>query len=264
MVRFEGIAQAAQDHDGLRHRWLGHHDRLEAPLQRGVLLDVLLVLVERRRADQVQLTARHHRLEDVGHVQPAFATALAGTHNGVHLVDEEDHLALVLGDLLEHLLHAFLELATVLRAGHHGIDVQLDQALVAQRLGHLAGHHALCQSLDDGGLAHARLADQYGVVLLAPRQHLDGGFDFLRAADDRVQLARMRHLGEIARILVELRRIGRRLGAAILRTFADHLVYLLAQGLRREAIAAQQVGGQPFTLFGQADQEVLGPDVRVS
>ena len=30
-------------------------------------------------SDQVQLAARHHRLEDVGHVQPAFAATLADT-----------------------------------------------------------------------------------------------------------------------------------------------------------------------------------------
>ncbi len=51
VVRFEGIAQAAQDHDGLGDRRLGHEDRLEASFQGSVLLDVLLILVERRRAD---------------------------------------------------------------------------------------------------------------------------------------------------------------------------------------------------------------------
>jgi len=143
VVRLEGVAQAAQDHHGLRHGRLGHHHRLEATLQRGVLLDVLLILVERGSADQVQFAARHHRLEHVGHVQPAFAATLACTDDGVHLVDEENQLALVLGHFLEHLLHALLELAAVLGACHHGVDVEFHQALVAQRLGHFAGDHAL-------------------------------------------------------------------------------------------------------------------------
>ncbi len=75
VVRLEGVAQAAQNHDGLGHRRLGYRHRLEAPLQCGILLDVFLVLVQRRGADQVEFTARHHRFEHVGHVQPAFATA---------------------------------------------------------------------------------------------------------------------------------------------------------------------------------------------
>jgi hypothetical protein len=34
------------------------HDRLEAPLQRRIALDVLAVLVERRRPDALELAAR--------------------------------------------------------------------------------------------------------------------------------------------------------------------------------------------------------------
>ena len=190
VVRFEGIAQAAQDHDGLRHRWLGHHDRLEAPLQRGVLLDVLLVLVERRRADQVQLTARHHRRRRWPH-PTRLRRRLAGTYDGVHLVDEEDHLALVLGDLLQHLLHPLLELATVLRAGHHGIDVQLHQALVAQRLGTSPATMRCANPSTMAVLPTPGSPINTGLFFLRRASTSMVVSDFLRAADDRIQLARM-------------------------------------------------------------------------
>jgi hypothetical protein len=49
-------------------RRLADEDLLEAALQRGVLLDVLAVLVERRRADHPQLAAGQHRLEHVAGV----------------------------------------------------------------------------------------------------------------------------------------------------------------------------------------------------
>ncbi len=137
-------------------------------------------------------------------------------------------------------------------------------ALVAQGLGHFTRHHALRQPFDDGGLAHTRLADQHRVVLLAPGQHLDGGFDLLRAADHRVELAVARHLGQVARVLVEFWRVGRRLSAAILGALADHLADLLAQRLRRQAVAAQQVGGQPFAFLSQTDQEMLWTDIRMA
>ena len=65
--------------------------RLEPALERGVLLDVLAVLVERRRADRVQLAARQHRLEHVRRVHRAFGGA--GADDRVQLVDEEDDLA---------------------------------------------------------------------------------------------------------------------------------------------------------------------------
>ena len=38
----------------------------------------------------------------------------------------------------------------------------------------------------------------------------------------------------------------------------------MAQRLRRQAVAAQQVSGQPFAFLGQTDQEMLRPDIRVA
>ncbi len=64
---------------------------LEAALERGVLLDVLAVLVERRGADGAQLAAGEHRLEQVGGVDGALGGARADDR--VELVDEEDDLA---------------------------------------------------------------------------------------------------------------------------------------------------------------------------
>ena len=83
------LAQAAQDRDRLLDGRLVDEDRLEAALERGVLLDVLAVLVERRRADRVQLAAGEHRLEQVGGVHRALGRA--GADDGVQLVDEQDH-----------------------------------------------------------------------------------------------------------------------------------------------------------------------------
>ena len=52
VVDLVALAQAAQDRDRLLDVRLVDEDRLEAPLERRVLLDVLAVLVERRRADR--------------------------------------------------------------------------------------------------------------------------------------------------------------------------------------------------------------------
>src|SRR5207244_1532418 len=94
----------------------------EAPLEGGVRLDVLPVLVERRRADAPQLAAGEHRLEHVRGVDGALGRARSDDR--VQLVDEEDDLALRPLDLLEDGLQALLELAAVLRAGEEGADVE--------------------------------------------------------------------------------------------------------------------------------------------
>ena len=65
-----------------------HHDRLEAPLQRGILLDILPVLVQSGGTDAVQLTPGQHGLEQIARVHGAFR--LTCPYDGVQLIDEED------------------------------------------------------------------------------------------------------------------------------------------------------------------------------
>src|SRR5690606_12971599 len=122
-------------------------------------------------ADEPQLAAGQHGLEHVARVHGALA-ARPGADDGVQLVDEGDDLAVGGGDLLEHGLEPLLELAAVLRARDHAREVERDEPLVLERLGHVTGHDALREALDDGGLADAGLTDEHRVVLGAPGQHL--------------------------------------------------------------------------------------------
>ena len=254
VVHLVALLQAAQDRDRVLHRGLAHRHRLEAPLERGVLLDVLAVLVERGRADRAQLAAREHRLEQVGGVHRALGRA--GADDRVQLVHEEDHLALGVGDLLEHGLEPVLELAAVLGAGDQRADVERDHAPVAERLGHVAGHDPLGEPLDDRRLAHARLADQDGVVLGAPRQHLDHAPDLLVAADHRVELALLGGLGEVAAEALE------RL-VALLRALVGHAVRAAHLLDRLRQLVARGAG---VHLRGarERQQQVLGGHVLVA
>src|SRR2546423_1270685 len=87
--------------------------RREPPLQCGVLLQVLAVLVEGGRADRLQLAPGQHRLEDARRVD----RALGGTRTDerVDLVDEQDDVAGA--DLPEYLLQPLFGGTAVARAG---------------------------------------------------------------------------------------------------------------------------------------------------
>ena len=204
MVLLVALADALEDLDRLLEGGLLDHDRLEAALEGRVALDVLAVLVERRRADALELAAGERRLEDVGRVDRALGRA--GPDERVQLVDEEDRVVRV-AELLDDLLEALLELAAVLGAGDERPDVEGQDALVEQRLGHVAADDPMGQALGDRGLADARLADQGGVVLRAAGQDLDDPLDLLLAADDRVELAGPGGLREVDA------RAGRRSGS---------------------------------------------------
>ena len=197
VMDFVALLQAAQDRDRVFDRRLADEHRLEAPLERRVLFDVLAVLVERGRAHDVQLAARQRRLQHVGGVHRAFR--LAGADEGMQLVDEYDVTPFSCRDHFENRLEPLLEFPAELGARDERTDVERDEMLVLQRIRDVAIHDALRQPLDDRRLAHARLADEHRVVLGPARQHLHHAADFLIAADDGIEFPLAGNLGEIAR-----------------------------------------------------------------
>ena len=163
VVHLVALLQAPQDRDGVVDARLAHEHLLEAPLEGGVLLDVLAVLVEGGGADEAQLPTSEQRLQHVAGVHRPLGGA--GADHGVELVDEGDHLTLGVGDLLQHGLQPLLELAAVLGARHHRTEIEADEPLVLQALGHVALDDPPGQALDDRRLADTRLTDQHRVVL---------------------------------------------------------------------------------------------------
>jgi hypothetical protein len=75
VVQLVLLLDAAEDRDGVLDGRLADEDRLEAAGQRGVLLDVLAILVERGGADAMQLAAGQGRLEEVRRIHRAVGLA---------------------------------------------------------------------------------------------------------------------------------------------------------------------------------------------
>ena len=275
MVLLVAVAQPLQDLDGLVDRGLLHADLLEAPLERRVALQVLAVLVKRRRADRLKLASGQRGLQDRGRVDRTLGGA--GTHQVVELVDEQDDVP-ALGDLLHHLLQALLELAAVLRAGDEGRQVERVDLLVLQKLGHVGVRDPLRETLDHGGLAHAGLAHEHGVVLRAAREDLHDPLDLRLAPHAGVELSFGGELRQVSAELVEqLRgllalarsRPGARARAAAGLALAasprarQHADDLVADLLGICVEIEQDARGHALVLAHQAQQDVLGADVVV-
>ena len=161
----------------------------------GILLDVLLVLGPGRGADRAQRAARERRLQQVGRIAGAGRAARADQR--VHLVDEQhDRLRRGL-HFVDHLAQPLLELALHAGAGLQQADIQRPQRHVLQGRRHIAGGDAPREAFDDRGLTDARLAREDRVVLPAAHEDVDDLADLVVAADDRIDLALPRLLGEI-------------------------------------------------------------------
>ena len=252
--------QAAQDGDGVFHRRLFHHHFLETALQRGVFFHVLAVFIERRRADAVQLAARQGGFEHIARVHRAFG--FARTDHGVNFVDEKDDLAVGFFDIGQHRFQALFKFAAVFGASQEGGKIQREQALAFQAFRHFAIDDALRQAFHDGGFAHPRLADEDGVVFVAPLQDLHGAADFLVAADDRVNLALLGARGDVNGVFFQ--RLAFVFGGFVGDGFAaaqlvDDLLQLGFLHARRFQRLAERAG-----IFAGGEQEQFGGDVFVA
>ncbi len=136
------------------------------------------------------------------------------------------------------------------------------EPLVLERLGHVAVGDALGQALDDGRLADAGLADEDGVVLGPPRQHLDDPPDLVLAADDRVELALAGQGGQVAGVFLEDLVLALGLGIGHALRAADR-----GQGLEDrvlvDAVRAQDPRGLALRVLEHGQEEMLGRDVFV-
>ena len=167
-------------------------------------------------------------------------TALvAGTHDVVDLVDDQDHVA-GLAYLLDQALHPALELATELRACHQRRQIQQIDLLLPQFERHLALDDPLGQALGDGGLAHTRLADQAGIILLAAVQNLHHALDLLLPANNGIQLALPGTLAQIDAVVIQEFALFLRLAAGPLLSSTAVLGRLLL-GRRIAPVAEQPV-----------------------
>jgi hypothetical protein len=232
-------------------------DRLEPPDQRAVLLDVLVVVARRRRTDALDLAARQRGLEDVRRVERALGRSRADER--MDLVDEDDHVVRR-RELGDDPLEPLLELAAVLRARDDERQVEGQDALVQQGRRDFAVDDPRGQPLDDRGLAHARLAQQHRVVLAPARQHLHDPLELGVATDQRIEHAALGHLRQIARELVEERRL------LLLLRHRSALVDLhrvFANRVEPHPALGQKPAGGRVLQAQQSEQDVLGSDRRM-
>ena len=260
VVHLVALLQPAQDGDRFLHGRLIDIHGLEPPLQRRVLLDVLAVLVQRGRADGAQFAARQHGLEHVRGIDRAFRGA--GADHGVQLVDEQDDLAVAVGDLAQDGPQAIFKLAPVFCPGHQRPEVQLHHALVLQAFGHVPAHNALRQPLHDGRLPDAGIADQDRVVLSAAGEHLDDAPDLIVAADHRIKFARGRQPGQVA--AVALQRLIFALGIGVGHPLRSaHFLDRAVEAVRGDAGVSQRPRGRTAASRRDPQQQVFRADVLV-
>ena len=141
--------------------------------------------------------------------------------------------------LLDHLLDPLLEVAAIAGAGQKRAHVEREDGGALKHFRHLVADDLQGQALGDGGLAHARVADEQRVVLGPAAQDLDAALDLVHPADERIDLA-------LASLLVEVDAIG---------------LQGLAAGLDGGLLLVGLAGVRALGLFGLGGAGLLGDAV---
>ena len=155
--------------------------------------EVTVVFLVGGGADETNLARFEVGLQHVGGVHCAVANGTC-SHERVYLVDIDNvrlgfcGIVLIGGNPVHNHLDAFLEVATILRAGQERSHIKLIHLATLQAIRHAPFLDETHQSPDEGGLAHAWLAHMQRVVLVAAAQHLNGALELLFAPNERILL----------------------------------------------------------------------------
>ena len=92
----------------------------------------------------------------------------------------------------QHGLEPLLKFAAELRARNQRAHIQGENGAILQRIGHVAPDDAQGQAFRNGGFAHARLADEDGVILCFAAKDADHVANLAVAPDHRDPACRFR------------------------------------------------------------------------
>ena len=174
----------------------------------------------------------------------------------MELVYKQDEVRILAG-LLDDGFEALFKVSPVFGAGHHGCDVQRQDALAGQGGRYVPGGNPLRYSLHNGRFAHARFPDEHGVVLLPSAQNLDDAGNFAVAAHHRVQLALAGGAGEVVGKLLDIQLL-------LFRLFLRSLGRLLLPGflLGPQKAFVLHIGQKASVVYAMAAQIHLSVALR--
>ena len=194
------VAQSHKDLFGFVLGRFADKHRLETPFERRILLNILAVFGDCRRAYNLKLSLGEHWFEYIRRVCSSLSGACADQR--VNFIYKENHVA-VLYYLVDYGLYSLLEFAPVLGTGNHSCKTEIYYPLVFKRFRNLSLGNFQRETLGNCCLADARLAYKTGIVLGPAGKNLYYSVDFLLSADDRIYLAVFCFLGEIAPVFFQ-------------------------------------------------------------
>ena len=202
VMHFVTLLESAQNGNRILHTRLGNQNGLETAFQSGIFLDIFPVLVQCRRTDTMQFSARQQRFQQISGIHCALASG-ARPDYGVQLVDKQNNPSFRGRHFLQHGFQPLFEFAAVLGSGNQRPHVKGNQFLVFEPFRHVAAHDPVRQPFHDRGLADTRFSDQHRIVLRPARKNLNRTADLVIAPDHGIELILRGSRGQVTSIFFQ-------------------------------------------------------------
>ncbi len=169
------------------HLWtrLFHHHRLETAAQGLIFLDILAILIQGCRTNQLQLPTRQSWLKNICRIHRTLTRACTGQQ--MQLVNEQNHI-IVLYCLVNHAFNAFLKFTPKFSARHHRRQVHLNNPLTNQYARYVIFDHAFSQTFHNGSFTYTSFTNQHRIRLGTATQNCHYTLNFALTPNHRVQL----------------------------------------------------------------------------
>ena len=177
-------------------------------------------------------------------------------------VDENQCIAIVFSQVVQHAFQAFFKFTTVFCTGNQSRQIQNQKAFVTQRFRYFAVDDTLCQTFNNSGFTYTRLTNQHRVVFGTALQYLNRTTNFIITTDNRVELTITGALSQIKCVFFQ----------SISLVFGIRIVHVLSSSYRIDCgidilfgrtSFFQNVAGS-IILLNQSQQEKFAGDIGIA
>ena len=260
VVDFITLLQTTQNSNGIFYTWLANQYFLEAAFKCSVFFNVLTVFVQGGCTDTVQFAARQSRFQHIARIH--CAVGFTCTNQSMDFVNENQSVAIVFSQVVQHAFQAFFKFAAVFRAGNQSRQVQNQKAFVTQGFRYFAVDDTLCQTFNNSSFTHTRLTNQHRVVFGTALQYLNRTTNFIITTDNRVELTVTGALSQIKCVFFQ----------SIALVFGIRIVHVLSSSYRIDCGIDILFGRTGFfqnfagriILLNQSQQEKFAGDVGIA
>ena len=145
---------------------------------------MLAIFFQCRCANQLDLSPRHSRLQNVGGIDGPFGRPR--TDDRMNLIYKKDDIT-ICTDFFQSFFHAFFKFTTIFGACNHSGQIKTENLFVFQCIWNISLCNLLCKPLYNGRFSDTWVTGQARIIFCSSAQNLYDAFNFIVSANNGIK-----------------------------------------------------------------------------